>query len=409
MAERIATTCVISGGGPAGMLTGYLLARAGIDVHVLEKHADFLRDFRGDTIHPSTLEVLDELGLGEAFDALPHNRVYELSAAFGRESFRVVDFRRLGCRRDYVAFIPQWDFLEFLADQAGSFPNFHLHMATEATGLVEDGDHIAGLEAMGPQGDIRIEAALTIAADGRTSRLRDQSGLALRELGAPMDVFWFKLDKPAGAGEEPLARVLPGKIFIALDRATYWQCGYVVPKGRGEELKERAFGAVMEELAGELPDLAASLRGLAGWDEFKLLSVSVNRLKTWWLDGFLAIGDAAHAMSPVGGVGINIAIQDAVAVGNMLVPGLRAGRVAPQTLAAFQKRRFFAASATQALQIFLQKRIISNALAADEVMAVPLFARLADRFPFLRGLPARIIGRGVRPEHVDLAVIDGRG
>lgn len=406
MAKDISTTCVIAGGGPAGMMCGYLLARAGIDVHVLEKHKDFLRDFRGDTIHPSTLDVMDQLGLGDAFDALPHSKVFEIGALVGDRQVTVADFRKLRRKRDYIAFLPQWDFLDFLAGHGRAYPGFHLHMETEATGLIEEDGEVKGVRARGPLGEMAFHAPLTIACDGRGSTLREQSGLAVTDFGAPMDVLWFHLQKPEGHGEEPPGRFLPGKIFVMIDRGTYWQCGYVIPKGHAEELKAKPFADFIERLGQDAPSIAGALQTLSGWDDFKLLSVQVNRLEKWWRPGFLCIGDAAHAMSPIGGIGINIAIQDAVATANLLTGPLRFGELQDHQLQAVQMRRLGPAKMTQSFQLAVQKQIIAAVLEGDKPFKAPLPLRLFNIFPFLQAIPARFIGLGLRPERVDSALLD---
>ncbi len=400
MTQHIKTTCVISGGGPAGLMCGFLLARAGVEVHVLEKHKDFLRDFRGDTIHPSTLDVIDDLGLGDAFDQLPQTKVYEISAVVGDTPVTLADFRMLHRKRDYIAFMPQWDFLNFLSAHARGLPGFHLHLETEALGLIEEDGVIKGVRAMGPLGEMEFRADLTIAADGRFSTLRDASGLELTDFGAPMDVFWFHLPKPGGHGEEPAGRFTAGRIFIMIDRGTYWQCGYVIPKGMAADMQASDFEKTRAELNRLIPGLESAFAALKGWDDFKLLSVQVNRLEKWWREGFLCIGDAAHAMSPVGGIGINIAIQDAVATANMLGKPLNDRTLGGEHLAALQKRRLGPAKLTQSAQVLIQKRIISAVLAEDENFSAPFALKLLNWLPFLRRFPARAVGLGVKPERV---------
>lgn len=400
MDNRI-TTCVIAGGGPAGLMAGFLLARAGVEVIVLEKHKDFLRDFRGDTIHPSTIQVMDELGLADDFLALPHNKVRKLSMMFGETAMPLVDFSRTGAKFPYIAFMPQWDFLNFLAEKARAFPTFTLLMETEATALIEEGGRVTGITAQGPDGAFEIRADLVISADGRDSHLRAQSGLNVMDLGAPMDVLWFNLPKPADAPPEPLGHILPGKILILIDRGTYWQAGYVVPKGAAAELKAQPFDAFREALGKAVPIVAEPLKQVGGWEDLKLLNVQVNRLETWWCEGLLCIGDAAHAMSPVGGVGINLAIQDAVAVGNMLAAPLRSGLLSTDVLEAFQARRERPARQTQNLQILVQNRILSKALAAKDTVSPPALFYLFKWIPPLRAIPAHYIGVGFLPEHVD--------
>ena len=401
MTERIATRCCIAGGGPAGMMLGLLLARAGIEVVVLEKHADFLRDFRGDTLHPSTLEVIRELGLLEGLLALPHQRIEKLEVDFGGERWRVADFRKLPVACPYIALMPQWDFLDYLARAAAAYPDFTLRMRTEATELIREGGGIVGAMAEGPDGPLEIRADLVVAADGRTSVLRSQAGLEGEEFGVPMDVLWFRLDRPAGL-EPPLGRFGAGRILILLPRGDYWQAGYVIPKGGDAALRQRPFAEFQAELTQLMPEIAAPIAGLLGWDAVKLLTVRVDRLADWCLPGFLCIGDAAHAMSPVAGVGINLAIQDAVAAANLLHQPLGAGVPGLEDLKRVQARRDWPTRMTQRLQLILQKRVIAEVLGETETQPrAPLLIRLFDAWPWLRRLPARLIGMGLRPEHVE--------
>ena len=400
MIETIETRCCIAGGGPAGMMLGFLLARAGIDVVVLEKHADFLRDFRGDTIHPSTLEIVDELGLIEDFLRRPHHKVRDIEAVFGETRIPVVDFRHLPVAHPYVAFMPQWDFLSFLSEHAARHAGFHLRMSCEATRLIVEDGTVRGLAAHSREGEMAIRAELTIAADGRDSCLRDQSELPLENFGAPMDVLWFRLDRPAGHADQPLGRFVAGKILIMIDRGDYWQCGYVIPKGLLEDMRTRPFAELRRGLVQLLPDLESQLEALGGWDDLSLLNVQVNRLVQWYRPGMLCIGDAAHAMSPVAGVGINLAVQDAVAAANVLVAPLRDGRVHTSDLAAVQRRREWPTRVTQRLQLVVQNRVISRVLHESQRITPPLVLRLFRHLPFLRRIPARLIGLGIRPEHV---------
>jgi 2-polyprenyl-6-methoxyphenol hydroxylase-like FAD-dependent oxidoreductase len=405
-AHRIETRCAIAGGGPAGMMLGYLLARAGVEVVVLEKHADFLRDFRGDTIHPSTLEVMHELDLLERFLKLPHQKVDRLTTIFGDRTLQIADLRHLPTVCKFVAFMPQWDFLNFIAEEAGRLSTFRLMMRTEATGLVRDGERVVGLSATGPEGEIEIAAPLAVAADGRGSRLRERSGLDVEDYGAPMDVLWFRLARPADAPKrEPLGRFQAGAILIMIDRGDYFQCGYVFGKGGLDALHAAGFEAFKDRLKGLIPRYSAEIDGLAGWDEVHLLTVQVNRLKQWYLPGLLLIGDAAHAMSPVAGVGVNLAVQDAVAAANALAAPLRESGAAPaDVLAAIQARRERPTRQTQRLQLLLQNRVIGPTLAETGEVEAPLPMRLLDRVPLLRRLPGRLIGLGVRPEHVSEAL-----
>ena len=398
-ADAITTRCAIAGGGPAGMMLGFLLARAGVDVLVLEKHADFLRDFRGDTIHPSTLQVMDELGLLDQFLKRPHQEVRELSADIGSERVTIADFSHLPTRCPFVAFMPQWDFLNFLAEQAKRFASFHLKMQAEVTDLIWDGDRVAGLRAKTPQGELVVPAQLVVGADGRHSTVRALAGLEVEHKGAPMDVLWLRLSKRQDDGNESLGRIDAGRLFVMLDRGDYWQCAFVIPKGGFDELRRRGLPAFRAAIAELKPSLADRVTELQSWDDVKLLTVTVDRLKRWYRPGLLCIGDAAHAMSPVGGVGINLAVQDAVAAANILSRPLRDGAVTEAALHQVQARRQWPTEMTQALQIFVQRRITS-VLALKSTPKPPLLVKLLDRVPWLRRIPARLIGMGFRPEHV---------
>jgi 2-polyprenyl-6-methoxyphenol hydroxylase-like FAD-dependent oxidoreductase len=401
--QKVAVRCCIAGGGPAGVMVGLLLARAGVDVVVLEKHADFFRDSRGDTIHPSTLELMHELGILDAFLALPHQKADHLSFQFGAVGGVIADFKRVKRRCPYVAFMPQWDFLSFLARQAARYPTFALKMDADATGLIEEGGRIVGVTATTPRGPLEIRADLTIAADGRHSLLREQAGLAVEEYGAPMDVLWFSLPRAAGDPDETMGRFDAGRILIAIDRRDYWQYGDVIPKGGFEDIKRQGLAGFRANLKQLAPYLGDRVEHLDDWEKVKLLTVQVNRAKTWHRPGFLAIGDAAHAMSPVGGVGINLAIQDAVAASNILAAPLAMRRMTEADLARVQKRREFPTRVTQAVQIMIQNRVLSRVLGGGAAMKPPLLVRLLQRFPALRGIPARLIGVGVRPEHIATA------
>ena len=404
MQEPINVTCCVAGGGPAGMMAGYLLARAGVDVLVLEKHGDFLRDFRGDTIHPSTLEVMHELGLLEDFMALPHQEVSVLAAEVGDETFPVADFTHLPTRCRFIAFLPQWDFLNFLAKHGARFPNFALRMNSDVIGLVMDGNRIAGVRVTGENGVFEVRSQLLIAADGRHSIVREKAGLKVETLSAPMDVLWFALSRRPSDSAASIGRFDAGRIFIKLNRGEHWQCGFVIPKGTGDAVKRAGlptFRANVAALAGDEPGRVEELRD---WDQIKLLTVLVDRLTDWSRPGLLCIGDAAHAMSPVGGVGINLAIQDAVAAANVLAVPLRQGSLAIEDLRRVQRRRMWPTRVTQRLQIFMQNRIVTRVLGTPGAkLSPPLILRLLVRFPLLRRIPARLIGMGVRPEHVKIA------
>ena len=395
--------CCIAGGGPAGMMLGYLLARAGVETVVLEKHGDFLRDFRGDTVHPSTLEVMHELGLLEEFLRRPHQKVFELGGQIGAETVMLADFRRLPVRCGFVAFMPQWDFLDFLAQHGGRLPSFGLRMQAEATGLMEEDGRIAGVRGQDPEGPFEVRAELTIAADGRHSVLRERAGLQVDEFGAPMDVLWMKLSKRPGDPSAVLGRINAGRVFVTLDRGGYWQCAYVIPKGGYDHVRRAGLAALRQGIAAVAPLFADRTGELRDWDDVKLLTVLVNRLRRWHRPGLLCIGDAAHAMSPVGGVGINLAVQDAVAAANILAPRFALGEVSEKDLAAVQRRREFPTRMTQRMQLFMQARVIGRVLAGSGPSRLPWPVRLMQRFPVLRRIPARLVGMGFRPEHVRIA------
>ncbi|HEU4683957.1 MAG TPA: FAD-dependent oxidoreductase [Nitrospira sp.] len=398
--EQISTQCCIAGGGPAGMMLGFLLARAGIDVQILEKHEDFLRDFRGDTIHPSTLEVMEELGLLDDLLKLPHQKAPQLRAKFGDIELTVADFSHLPVRCRFIAFMPQWDFLSFLARQGARYPTFHLRMQTPVTELIQDGERIVGLRASSPNGLLEVRADLVVGADGRHSVVRALAELPVEDFGAPMDVLWFRLSRRAGDPEFSMGRFEPGHIFVMLNRGEYWQCGYVIPKGGIARIQERGLPAFRRDVSAVVPFFADRVEELQDWSSVKLLTVKVDRLTRWCRPGLLCIGDAAHAMSPIGGVGINLAIQDAVAASNLLSAPLRERRVDVAVLLRVQRRREWPTRLTQRMQIFLQHRIIQPVLGRTAPFIPPLFVRLLARLPFLARIPARLIGIGVRPEHV---------
>jgi 2-polyprenyl-6-methoxyphenol hydroxylase-like FAD-dependent oxidoreductase len=378
------------------MMLGLLLARAGVRVLVLEKHADFLRDFRGDTIHPSTLEVMHELGLLEHLLRLPHQEVAQFAAKFGEREIVVADLRHLPTRCRFIAMMPQWDFLAFLAKEAARFPGFELRMNAEVTSLIERNDQIAGVRV----NDEEILADLVVGADGRHSTVRSRAGLQVDEFGVPMDVLWFRLSRRASDPEATMGRFTAGRIIVLLNRGDYWQCGYVIAKGAAEEVRRGGLPAFRVGISKVLPFLADRVEELTDWEQVKLLTVRVDRLRQWYRPGLLCIGDAAHAMSPVAGVGINLAIQDAVAAANILALPLREGRLSTGDLRRVQKRREWPVRVTQRLQLMMQRRVIAPVLGSGERLDPPLFLRLLARYPFLRRIPARLIGLGVRPEHV---------
>ena len=398
--KKLRTTCCIAGGGPAGMMLGYLLARAGVDVVVLEKHADFFRDFRGDTIHPSTLELLYELGLLEEFLHLPIQEAPTLSGCIEGFEFTAADFTRLPTVCKFIAFIPQWDFLDFIARQAKRYPTFRLLLEHEVTELIWQAGRVAGVKAASPQGPVEIEAELVVGADGRGSNVREQSKLEMIDRGAPFDVLWLRLPRREGDPRQSLGHFKAGKALVMINRRDYWQCGYLIAKGMFEEIRKLGLAAFQEEIVGIVPALRGRVKELDTWGKIRLLTVQVNRLRRWHLPGLLCLGDAAHAMSPMGGVGINLAIQDAVAAANLLAAPLRKKNVTEQLLHAVQQRRELPTRLTQALQVFLQNRFLLRVLHGRGRMEVPLVPKLLARFPILRRIPGRIIGMGFRPEHV---------
>ena len=396
----IATKCCIAGGGPAGMMLGFLLARAGVNVAVLEKHADFFRDFRGDTIHPSTLELMAELGLLDEFLKLPHQKVDRLTALIGAERVRMIDLTHLPTRCKYIALMPQWDFLNFLAARGKRYPTFDLHMKAEATDLIEEGGRVVGLRATTPDGELSIRADLVVGADGRHSTVREKAGFKSDDYGAPMDVLWFRLTRKESDDTETFGHFEAGAMMIMLNRGDYWQCAYVIPKGGIDRIKAAGLDAFRKRVLFMSPFLTDRVDELKSFDDIKLLSVAVDRLRQWWRPGLICIGDAAHAMSPIGGVGVNLAVQDAVAAANRLAAPLKAGTAGDDDLRAIQARRTFPVRFTQALQLIMQKRIISPALASTQRPKPPLLFKLVGALPLLQRIPGRLLAVGVRPEHV---------
>ena len=402
--KLMSVRCCIAGGGPAGMMLGLLLARAGVDVVVLEKHADFLRDFRGDTIHPSTLEVMHELGLLERLLTLPHQKVSRINGQFGDLALTVADFSSLSTHCRFIAFMPQWEFLNFLAEEAARYSTFQLRRQADVTGLIEESGSVVGLRANTPDGPLEVRADLVVGADGRHSIVRAKAGLSIEEFGAPMDVLWFRLSRRASDPGDPIGRLDAGRIFIMLNRSDYWQCGFVIPKGSRDQLQGRGLPAFRGAVAELAPFMADRVGELQDWEPIKLLTVQVDRLRRWYRPGLLCIGDAAHAMSPAGGVGINLAIQDAVATANLLTAPLRAGQLTIEDLQRVQQRREWPTSMTQRVQLMIQNRVIKRVLTDRDRFSPPFAIRLLALFPFLRRIPARIIGLGFRPEHVHPSV-----
>jgi 2-polyprenyl-6-methoxyphenol hydroxylase-like FAD-dependent oxidoreductase len=395
------TDLCIAGGGPAGMVAGLLFARAGVRVTVLEKHGDFLRDFRGDTVHPSTLRIFSELGLLDRLLARPHDKVYDLGAWVGTRHIEIADFSRFDPRWNFIAMMPQWEFLDFVAAEARRYPNFTLTMNAEATGLLRDGGRVAGVRYREGGQAREIAARLVIASDGRRSLLRGEAALPLRTFGAPMDVFWFRIPKARAARNQTSAVIVAGRIMALIDRGDYWQCAYVFAKGTEDEVRARGIESFRAEVAATAPMLGLDVGAIGGWDDVKLLTVALDRLERWHVPGLLAIGDAAHAMSPIGGVGINVAVQDAVAAANALAGPMAAGADPDPLLARVQARRMPAVRAIQGFQDVAQRRVVSRLLERREGPLKPaLPLRLLDRFATLRRLPAAFIGFGYKPEHV---------
>jgi 2-polyprenyl-6-methoxyphenol hydroxylase-like FAD-dependent oxidoreductase len=376
------------------------LARAGVPVVVLEKHADFFRDFRGDTVHPSTLEVMYELGLLDAFLKVPHSRIDHLNLQFGSTNVALADLSHLPTHCKYVAMMPQWDFLNFLAARGKRYNAFDLHMQTEATDLIEEGGCVVGLRARTPDGTLSIRAALVVGCDGRHSTVREKAGLQSDDYGAPMDVLWFRITRKASDPSDVFGHIEAGKMIVMLDRGDYWQCAYVIPKGGIDHVKAEGLDAFCRQVVSMSPFLADRVGELKSFDDVKLLTVTVDRLRQWWRPGLICIGDSAHAMSPIGGVGVNLAVQDAVAAANRLVAPLKSGRVGDDDLRAIEQRRTLPVRFTQWLQLTAQKRIIGRALASEQRPKPPLMFNLLRLFPVLRRIPARLIGLGIRPEHV---------
>lgn len=399
--QDIQTHCCVAGGGPAGIMLGFLLARAGIPVTVLEKWPDFFRDFRGDTIHPSTLEALSELGLLDAFLSLPHNKTTVFSAEIGGKHISVADFSHLPVKSPYLAFIPQWDFLNFIAKEAQKLPHFQLLMGTEAVDLIEENNTIVGVKAKNSEGEFTIRATLVVGADGRHSTVREKSQLPLTEIGAPMDILWFSLSHKKGDPTGSVFRLDFGRMMIMIDRGDYWQCGFVIQKGYFEAMQKMPIEKFYADIEMIAPELRDRFNEIPTWDKIKLLQVSVNRLKKWHRPGLLCIGDAAHAMSPVGGVGINLAIQDAIATANILAPSLLNNTLSESDLAKVQKRREPPMIKTQRMQVLIQNHVIKGVLSNNgSHMKTPLFLKLLQHIPILRRIPAKFIGMGFLPEHI---------
>jgi 2-polyprenyl-6-methoxyphenol hydroxylase-like FAD-dependent oxidoreductase len=401
ISRTIETRCCIAGGGPAGMLLGFLLARAGIETVVLEKHADFLRDFRGDTIHPATLEIMFELGLLDEFLKRPYQEVRQIGAQIDDFSVTIGDFSHLPTHCKFIALMPQWDFLDFVGEQGKAYPQFHLQMLSEVTDLIEENGRVLGVRAKTPDGPLEVRADLTVGADGRRSIIRDKAGFEVIDRGAPIDVLWMRVSRHPDDPYQTLGRFREGKMLGLLNRGEYWQCAHVIQKGGFDEIKKAGLPAFRQTLATVAPFLRGRLDELKSWDDIKLLSVAVDHLRKWSRTGLLCIGDAAHAMSPIGGVGINLAIQDAVAAANLLAEPLLHGAVTNDALSKVQRRREFPTRMIQRLQVFAHKRVIGPSFGKTTALRkLPLPLKLLQQFPVLRRIPARVVGMGFRMEHV---------
>ena len=398
--QVITTQCCVAGGGPAGMMAAFLLARMGIDTLVLEKHGDFLRDFRGDTIHASTLELMYELGLLEEFLKRPHQQVRELAGRIGSDTVTIADFTHLPTHCKFVGLMPQWDFLDFVKEQASRYKTFHLQMQADVTDLIFEDGTVKGVQAKTPEGLLEVRAPLTIGADGRNSVVRRKANLKVLDIGAPMDVLWLRLSRHADDGTQTFGHADKGKMLVMINRDKYWQCAFVIPKGEAENKKKRGLEAFRQEIVELEPFLRDRVSELGDWNQVSLLTVAVDRLQEWARPGLLCIGDAAHAMSPVGGVGINLAIQDAVATANILGDVLRRGAPSLEELLAVQRRRMFPTKMTQRMQVAVQNNVIRRVLSSQQPLRLPWVLRMLSQWPMLRRIPARLIAVGVRPEHI---------
>jgi 2-polyprenyl-6-methoxyphenol hydroxylase-like FAD-dependent oxidoreductase len=381
------------------MMLGLLLARAGVKVMVLEKHADFLRDFRGDTVHPSTLELMHELGLLEDFLRRPHQKLSAMGGQMFGEHLQLVDFSHLPTQARFIVFMPQWEFLDFLSEHARKSDNFELRMESEVVELIRAGGKVAGVRANTPEGPLEVRSDLTVGADGRSSLVREQAGLSVQTFGAPMDVLWMRISRKASDAGQTLGYIAAGHLLVMLDRSDYWQCAFLIPKGQFEAMRQRPISTLHEQLTRIVPFLSDRMHELASWEAIQLLTVKVDRLRNWHRPGLLCIGDAAHAMSPIGGVGINLAIQDAVATANLLATNLRRGAPSLRHLARVQQRRELPTRLTQSVQVRIQNGLVAPTL-SGATRSVPRLARLLDRWALLRRIPAYLIGIGIRPEHV---------
>jgi 2-polyprenyl-6-methoxyphenol hydroxylase-like FAD-dependent oxidoreductase len=372
----------------------------GVDVVVLEKHGDFLRDFRGDTVHPSTLEIMYELKILEEFLKRPHQEMREASAQIGQDTIPVLDCSHLPTHCKFIVLMPQWHFLDFISERAAKYSGFHLKMKAEVTDVIEEHGQVVGVRAQTPDGFLEVRALLVVGADGRRSLVRERAGLSVIQLGAPIDVLWMRISRSSTDPKQSLGRIDRGKMFVMINREEYWQCAFIIPKGSADEVRQQGIPAFQKSIIEIAPFLGDRVTELRDWNDISLLTVAVDRLKQWYKPGLLCIGDAAHAMSPIGGVGINLAIQDAVAAANLLGAILVQRSPSETELAPVQRRRMFPTRVTQKFQVFMQNNVIQRVLATDKPMHAPWIMKLIGKSPFLRRIPARMLGLGVRPEHV---------
>jgi 2-polyprenyl-6-methoxyphenol hydroxylase-like FAD-dependent oxidoreductase len=401
--RKVTTQCCVVGGGPAGMMLGYLFARAGVEVVVLEKHKDFFRDFRGDTIHPSTMELMYELGILDEFLKIPHQKIAKLLLSFEGNVVEGPDCSHLPVHCPYIALMPQWDFLDFIAEKAKKYPSFSLMMSAEATGLIEENGRIAGVNVKTPEGELEVRANLVFGTDGRSSIVREKAGLHVEDFGVPIDVLWFRLARPADDTRDFLGRISNGQMMVTINRGDYYQTALIIPKGGFEPIKNEGLDAFRERISAIVPSLRESVKALDGWDKIKLLTVQINRLRKWCRPGLLCIGDAAHAMSPAGGVGINLAIQDAVATANLLSAAILRGDYSMEKLELIQQRRQWPTNMIQAIQVFIHRNMFrKNKDGTQRAISVPWPVRKVMGLfaPIIRRVAARIVGIGFRPEHI---------